>query len=244
MHYPGGKAKTFHHVINLIPPHEVYIEPFLGLGSVMRAKKRATVEYGVDLDARALSLSDLKKDGIRLFCEDGISFLDNYPFEGHEVVYCDPPYYPKTRKRKRVYRYDLSHDDHVRLLNSLTQLNAQIIISGYDNEIYRQYLRDWHVYTYLCKAHDGLRKEYLWHNFPSPRQLHDYRYLGSNFRERQTIKRRLERIKRRLGELSEQERSFLLEWLAKFGRKPVAAKQHGSSHRPGTGLPHGKDAIF
>ena len=95
MHYPGGKAKTFHHVVNLIPPHKVYIEPFLGLGSVMKAKKRAEIEFGVDLDERALEMSNLKDIGVRLIHDDGISFLENFPFEGHEVVYCDPPYYPK-----------------------------------------------------------------------------------------------------------------------------------------------------
>lgn len=213
MHYPGGKAKTFQHVVNLIPPHRVYIEPFLGLGSVMKAKRRAEVEFGIDLDERALKMSNLQNMGIQLIHDDGIAFLESFPFEGHEVVYCDPPYYPKARKRDRVYRCDLGAEGHIRFLDLVTQLNAQVIISGYDNDIYRQYLSDWHLYTYQAKAHDGLREECLWYNFPSPGQLHDYRYLGSNFRERQTIRRRLERMKRRLDELTDQERSFLLKWL-------------------------------
>ena len=213
MHYPGGKAKTFHHVVNLIPPHKVYIEPFLGLGSVMKAKKRAQVEFGVDLDKRALKLSNLKNAGVRLIHDDGISFLKSFPFEGHEVVYCDPPYHPKTRKRDRVYKYDFDQRDHIRFLNLVTRLQARIIVSGYENEIYHRHLNGWHTYIYSCKAHDTLRKECLWYNFPRPNQLHDYRYLGSNFRERQTIRRRLERIKFRLNKLTNQERSFLLEWL-------------------------------
>lgn len=213
MHYPGGKAKTFQHVVNLIPPHRTYIEPFLGLGSVMKAKKRAETEFGIDLDRQALEMSDLRQMGVRLVHGDGISFLENYSFEGHEVVYCDPPYFPTTRKRKRVYRFDLKQTDHTRFLEVVRKLNARIIISGYDNDIYRHHLKDWHVYTFSSKAHDGLREECLWYNFPNPCQLHDYRYLGSNFRERQTIRRRLERMKRRLDELTDQERSLLLEWL-------------------------------
>lgn len=213
MHYPGGKAKTFHHVVNLIPPHRVYIEPFLGIGSVMKAKRSATIQYGIDLDERALEISDLARAGVQLIHDDGINFLNRFPFEGHEVVYCDPPYHPKSRKRDRVYRHDLDENDHLRFLETVTQLNARIIISGYDNDIYRQYLGNWHLYTYSAKAHDGLREECLWYNFPNPTQLHDYRYLGSNFRERQTIQRRLDRMKRRLDELSSHERSFLLQWL-------------------------------
>ena len=213
MYYPGGKAKSFHHVINQIPPHKVYIEPFLGLGSVMKAKKRAKIEFGVDLDKRALKLSNLENIGVQLIHGDGINFLKNYPFEGHEVVYCDPPYHPKARKRDRVYKHDFDQNDHINFLDLVTQLHTRIIISGYDSDIYRQYLNNWQVYTYICKAHDGPRKEFLWYNFPNPRHLHDYRYLGSNFRERQTIRRRLERMKRRLENLTAQERSFLLEWL-------------------------------
>jgi len=60
MRYVGGKAKTFHHVINLIPPHEVYIEPFLGVGTVMRAKLPSAIEIGIDLDPRPLCRSGLE----------------------------------------------------------------------------------------------------------------------------------------------------------------------------------------
>ena len=40
MSYPGGKAApgTFQKIINLMPPHEVYIEPFLGGGAILRKK--------------------------------------------------------------------------------------------------------------------------------------------------------------------------------------------------------------
>lgn len=213
MHYPGGKAKTFHHIVNLIPPHRVYIEPFLGLGSVMKAKRSAEIQYGIDLDMQALEMSGLARYGVRLVQDDGINFLGNFEFEGHEVVYCDPPYYPKSRKRNRVYKYDLDENDHLRFLEVVQKINARIIISGYDNDVYRQHLSEWNLYTYSAKAHDGLREECIWYNYTTPAQLHDYRYLGSNFRERQTIQRRLERMKRRLDELSTHEKSFLLQWL-------------------------------
>ena len=198
----------------------------------MRAKRRAELEFGVDLDERLLpKLSDLRDAGIQIIHDDGIRFLEDFPFEGHEVVYCDPPYYPTARKRKRVYRHDLDHDDHIRLLAIITRLNAKVIISGYDNEIYRQYLNDWHVRTYSCCAHDGIRKEFLWHNFSAPSQLHDYRYLGSNFRERQNIRRRIERIQRRLGRLSNQECFFLQEWLTeKVGLTQISKETNKLEH--------------
>ena len=52
MPYPGGKngAGVFQKLINMIPPHETYIEPFLGGGAIMRLKRPAMLNIGVDLD--------------------------------------------------------------------------------------------------------------------------------------------------------------------------------------------------
>lgn len=46
----GGKGNLYQHIINLQPPHTVYIEPFLGGGSVMLHKRPAVVNVGIDMD--------------------------------------------------------------------------------------------------------------------------------------------------------------------------------------------------
>jgi site-specific DNA-adenine methylase len=213
MRYRGGKAKSFHHVINLIPPHTVYIEPFLGVGSVMRAKLSSRVEVGIDLDENVLAASELRMRGATLLCTDGISYLERYPFEGHEIVYCDPPYFPSTRRRKQVYRFDATEADHERMLSIVTRMKAKVLLSGYDNDVYRRRLTDWNVHRFLSKAHDGVREECIWYNYGTPNVLHDYRYLGADFRERQTIKRRLSRLQRRIESLPELEQAFIRQWL-------------------------------
>jgi hypothetical protein len=53
--YPGGKNVTFHKIINLIPPHGTYIELFLGSGAVMRAKRPAALNIGVELNPNVLT---------------------------------------------------------------------------------------------------------------------------------------------------------------------------------------------
>jgi len=52
MTFPGGKAGAgvYQTIINLMPPHQVYIEPFLGGGAIMRLKRPAALNIGVDLD--------------------------------------------------------------------------------------------------------------------------------------------------------------------------------------------------
>lgn len=57
MGYPGGKngAGVYQRIINLMPPHDVYIEPFLGGGAVMRLKRPARLNIGLDLVDSAVS---------------------------------------------------------------------------------------------------------------------------------------------------------------------------------------------
>lgn len=52
MTYPGGKngSGVYQAIINLMPPHRVYIEPFLGGGAIMRLKRPAIANIGVDSD--------------------------------------------------------------------------------------------------------------------------------------------------------------------------------------------------
>ena len=50
MSYPGGKGRTYQHIINHLPPHEVYIAAFLGEDAVMRKKRPAVVNIGIDPD--------------------------------------------------------------------------------------------------------------------------------------------------------------------------------------------------
>lgn len=58
--YPGGKGNCYQQIINQIPPHEVYIEPFLGGGYVMKAKRPAAINIGVELERKAI-LSELAR---------------------------------------------------------------------------------------------------------------------------------------------------------------------------------------
>ena len=116
---------------------------------------------------------------------------------GDELVYCDPPYLPSTRRRARVYRHDYRESDHVRLLETLQKLPCRVVVSAYPSELYDESLCGWHSKTFAAKAHDGIRQEKIWFNFDPPAQLHDARRLKRDFRERQTINRRLQRLQER-----------------------------------------------
>src|SRR5882724_8925021 len=55
MRYPGGKSRCYQRLINLIPPHRVYMETHLGGGAVLRKKTPAEVNIGVDRDRTVIS---------------------------------------------------------------------------------------------------------------------------------------------------------------------------------------------
>jgi DNA adenine methylase len=210
MRYPGGKGKCYHHIINILPPHRAYIETHLGGGSVLRQKKPAAVNIGVDRDPAVIRWWRDFFPTLATYVEgDAVDFLAEQRFFGDELVYCDPPYLPSTRRRNPVYRYDYSESDHVRLLDTLRALPCPVVISGYPSELYDVYLRDWSTTTFTARTHRGIREEKLWFNFGVPGWLHDGRHLGKDFRERQTIKRRLERLRKRITALSLQEQCSL-----------------------------------
>lgn len=58
-------------------------------------------------------------------------------------IYADPPYYPTSRKSKKVYRCEMSIADHRRLLASLVRAKCRVMLCGYHNELYDRVLSRW-----------------------------------------------------------------------------------------------------
>lgn len=214
MQYPGGKGKTYQHLINLMPPHEVYIETHLGGGAVLRNKKPARRSIGIDCDQRVI---DMWKRQPQVVCElvygRAEDYLASYEFKGQELIYADPPYLPSTRRRERVYSCDYVQADHESLLSSLCALPCKVMISGYANALYEEFLADWNKASFNAMTHTGIRQETVWFNFETPAQLHDPSYIGNSFRHRQTVKRRFQRWKAKLAEMDPVERHALIDWL-------------------------------
>lgn len=214
MRYPGGKGKTFQHVINTMPPHRVYIESHLGGGAVMRHKLPASRNIGIDADSRVVTAWHFRQTPhVEIVHGKAEEFLQHYQFRGDELVYSDPPYHPQTRKRARVYRNDYSIEDHERLIDILKTLPCMVILSGYKNSLYNSALKSWGTRTFLAKTHTEVREETLWFNFDFPQVLHDVRYLGDDFRERQTVKRRTQRLQDKVVCMDPVERAAFAQWL-------------------------------
>lgn len=213
--YTGGKGNSYHRIINFIPPHGVYIEPFLGFGRVMQAKKPALKNIGLDIDSSIIdrAMSTHWPGTCQFYCANALDWLASYDWQGNEFVYCDPPYLMSTRSTQRAYyRNEFSTEhQHKELLNLLLSVPVNIAISGYDSEMYRAMLNGWHVTTWQTVTRSGkLATEHLWMNYPNPTHLHDYSYLGENFTDRQRIKRKKDRWKNKLANLPTLEKQAIL----------------------------------
>lgn len=234
MTYPGGKngSGVYQAIINLMPPHRVYIEPFLGGGAIMRLKRPAIANIGIDSDLEMLLATwwhEPVVPGRIVYHDDAISFLRRYAWQGDELVYCDPPYLIGTRSCQRpLYRHEMGDGDHERLLKTICAIPAMVLISGYYSEMYTDLLPGWRTATFQAMTRAGKpATEWVWMNFPPSLELHDYRFLGQNFRERERIKRKKLRWLNRLRRMNSLERNAMMMAIQEF-RVPIAGD--GDAH--------------
>lgn len=219
MAYPGGKGSpgVSQTIINQMPPHERYIEPFLGGGAIMIAKRPARINIGCDLSRIALEnvatqFGPKPKGGLFYFRKvNAFDFLQEEPFSHSDLIYADPPYMRSLRRSPDgIYEFELIDDQHRILLDILRELPARIIVSGYPSPLYDRMLSSWRRIEFQSMTRGGPATEVLWLNFPEPEALHDYRFLGETFRERERIKRKQERWRKKWKSLPLLERRAIL----------------------------------
>ena len=214
MSYAGGKGRTYPRLLNLMPPHTTYVETHLGGGAVMRNKLPAARQVGIEIDPAIFQCwYEQPAPPCELVCCDAVAWLRQANLEPSALIYADPPYVPSTRRRNRVYRHDYKEADHIRLLECLIQQRCMVMISGYSSELYAEMLHDWRRVSFMAMTHTGMREESVWLNFEQVQHLHDAWHLGDGFRQRETIRRRTTRLRRRVSELTLPEQFGLLEWL-------------------------------
>ncbi|MDQ1158536.1 DNA adenine methylase [Sphingomonas sp. SORGH_AS 950] len=214
-HYPGGKGRSYQHVINLMPPHRRYIESHVGGGAVLRRKRPAAESIIIDLDRTVTDrwqARNMKNVVVRN--GDALRIIPELDVSQDDLIYADPPYLPATRRTRRYYRYDYDEADHVALLNLLSGLPCKVVLSGYRSDLYDRHLAGWTRTDYTALTHNGLVTESAWTNFQPGSVLHDYRYIGSDFREREASKRRRENLFHRIATVDPVERNAVLAELA------------------------------
>lgn len=253
--YPGSKWNIAGQIVNLIPEHHSYVEPYFGSGAVLFNNPASDIETINDLDSEVTNLFQcVQKDSERLArlvmttpfsreeyekqfegkaetlyassfqraagflirCWQGHGFrtngykvgwkndvvgrerayalwnwyrlpewiidiaerlrkvqIENRPaievikrFDYPDVfMYLDPPYILGSRTGKQ-YMHEMTDADHEELLKTILLSKAKIMISGYETEMYNDYLKDWRKETFSsCAEHGKPRTEVVWMNY-------------------------------------------------------------------------------
>lgn len=108
--------------------------------------------------------------GVLIENRPALDVIDNHD-RADSLFYMDPPYVHSTRVlsgKRGDYRHEMTNDEHEQLLATLKNIAGMAIVSGYDNEMYRDMLSDWQTdrTTARCSSHrgTGLRTEIIWMN--------------------------------------------------------------------------------
>lgn len=253
--YPGAKNKIAKWIVEHIPTHKVYCEPFCGSGAVFFNKEPCYNEILNDIDddiynffkvlrtsptelseairntpycrteynAAYVGVADDEIEKARIFAvkcwqgfgcgnkykngfrrgigstspnpakawnelpdtlraaaeriknaqiehKDAIDLIKN--LRGKETfIYVDPPYLLSTRK-KHLYNHELDDEYHVKLLKVLRESDCKVMISGYDNDLYNSYLRDWNKLSKNTTAECSVKRtETIWMNYNEAEQI-------------------------------------------------------------------------
>jgi len=221
--WTGGKFYIADWIVNLMPRHEIYVEPFFGAGWVFFRKPRVWIEVINDIDDRVYALFKVLSDGelfqefvekvwfvgaseklyyemlerlkdgglglvdkavaffyVNRFClsgnlseqfllwkaynkadayervkdrllamhrrlrgaavlnRDWKEVVEKYDDE-RSLFYLDPPYVLSTRSGSEgIYAGEMSDQEHEELVDICLRLKGKVILSGYQNEIYRR----------------------------------------------------------------------------------------------------------
>lgn len=222
--YFGGKNSngTYQTIINHIPPHDVFMSLFLGNCAITRKIKPAKYSILNDLDTdvannwKALNLPinyELLNEPALYILQHLKNFTD---CPGVIFIYLDPPYRKDARKSKvDVYKHEMSDNDHSDLLLQIVAMcdhkHIKMMVSHYPDPVYDAALVGWHTHDFLSTIRNGMALERIYYNYELTDQLHDYSYIGDDFREREALSRQKKNFIKKLNRLPEQLRNAILQ---------------------------------
>ena len=190
---------------------EAWKEALLSAGFILNNGVTAEIQkkqFALDL----IYLFEDDRSMIHLFCGDAVPQLRHFGGFENIVIYADPPYRMQDRrKRTKLYRKESSEKLHRDLLSLFKKMSARVILSSYKNNQYDSALKQWSTHSFNAMTHGGPALETIYYNFDRDTiQLHDYRFIGKNFKDRERIKLKIQRLSTRLRRLPTQERNAIL----------------------------------
>lgn len=219
MYYPGNKniPGLIQKIVNQIPPCKNFYEPFAGSAAVSTFLSIASLDpvqfFINDLDPAVTAKFNYPAGSTvtnkRAF--DIIRFLLSVSDGNETFVFLDPPYMHSTRLySQNLYNYEMTDLQHYKLLSAVRDLKCNCMIIHPQCDFYDYELKDWRTVQLSVRYHNKTSIENLYMNYPRPEQLLTYVSTGTDCWDRQRIKRKGDRLVKKLLSLSALERNYII----------------------------------
>lgn len=220
--YPGNKniPGLIHKIVNQIPVCTNFYEPFAGSGSVsnfLSLLPMVNLNYFInDIDPSVTDKYNYPAGSV-ITNHNAFHFLEKIPLATapkDTFIFLDPPYLESTRNsQKQLYSTSLTPRDHFVLLSTLGALKYNCMIIHPSCPLYNDSLKSWRTIKVSVRYHNKTSIEKLYMNYPQPQQLLTYALYGNNCWDRQRIKRKADRLIKKLSALPAAERNYILNKL-------------------------------
>jgi DNA adenine methylase len=237
--YPGSKLASGlpQFIINHIPCFDVFIEGCAGTAAISmilydqsRFSKLSSLNQNPTPTFLLYDLNEDVIDELKIITNNYIGFnlyALSYFFALRHVaamsdyyrpfVYLDPPYMKSTRRTPgNIYECDWNDSDHEIFLQDVLNHSkySNIMISGYANPLYAAALSEWYMRSTQVMTRGGIATETIWMNYnPDTIKLATYAFLGTDFTDRQRIKKKINSLKTKLHSLPFHEKNAILSSL-------------------------------
>ena len=133
------------------------------------------------IDAAASRLRGTTKNLVQIEHMDAFCLIERYNTP-EDLIYIDPPYVRSSRKSGALYTHELTDEEHKRLLELIVKSRAKIIISGYDNELYKKALDGWETDSTMSQTTSSkMACEKIWMNYTPPeKQISFDEFMAEN----------------------------------------------------------------
>ena len=111
---------------------------------VLETPRGPTLYLGEFLPMHVVPLVDIsyRLQSVDIIHGDALDVIAEWADNPDAMIYADPPYVHSTRSAGS-YQYEMTNDDHMKMLSLVKGARAHVLISGYDNDMYNRELAGW-----------------------------------------------------------------------------------------------------
>ena len=164
-----GKAVNFYIRLNMGHGFRTTGEKVGWKNDVQGREKAYAAQGWINLQDKIMQAAQRLR-GVQIENKPAVELIQRFNYS-NVLIYADPPYVLSTRHGKQ-YRHEMDDRQQADLLDVLLAHKGPVILSGYDNDLYNDRLRNWYREEISAQNMNADKtREVLWMNFEPQGQL-------------------------------------------------------------------------